>query len=54
MVNRDELVVDGRKLDVKEAKIDRMDYSKTLYVGNLSFDTKEETLKKFFLIFVKI
>ena len=54
MVNRDELVVDGRKLDVKEAKIVRVNYNKTLYVGNLSYDTKEETLKKFFLIFVKI
>ena len=51
MVNKDELVIDGRKLDVKEAKIDRMDYSKTLYVGNLSYDTKEETLKKFFIDF---
>ena len=28
-----------------------MDYSKTLYVGNLSFDTNEETLKKFFMDF---
>jgi len=51
MLNKDELVIDGRKLDVKEAKIDRMDYSKTLYVGNLSYDTKEETLKKFFIDF---
>ena len=51
MVNKDELVIDGRKLDVKEAKTDRMDYSKTLYVGNLSYDTKEETLKKFFIDF---
>ena len=51
MVNKDELVIDGRKLDVKEAKLDRMDYSKTLYVGNLSYETKEETLKKFFTDF---
>lgn len=51
MVNKDELIIDGRKLDVSEAKTDRMDYSKTLYVGNLSYDTKEETLRKFFVDF---
>ena len=49
MVNKDELIIDGRKLDVSEAKTDRMDYSKTLYVGNLPYETKEETLKKFFI-----
>ena len=51
MVNRDDLVIEGRRLDVKEARVDKMDYSKTLYVGNLSFDTNEETLKKFFIDF---
>ncbi len=51
MVNREDLVMDGRTLDVKEARVDRMDYSKTLYVGNLNFDTNEETLKKFFIDF---
>ena len=51
MVNKDELIIDGRKLDVNEARTDRMDYSKTLYVGNLSYETKEETLKKFFIDF---
>ena len=51
MANRDDLVIEGRRLDVKEARVDKMDYSKTLYVGNLSFDTNEETLKKFFIDF---
>ena len=51
MANKDEFIIDGRKLEVKEAKLDRMDYSKTLYVGNLSYETKEETLKKFFIDF---
>ena len=51
MANRDDLVIEGRRLDVKEARVDKMDYSKTLYVGNLSFDTNEETLKKFFMDF---
>ena len=51
MANRDELVIDGRLLDVKEAKTDRMDYSKTIYVGNLSYNTNEEALKKFFVDF---
>ena len=51
MVNKDELIIDGRKLDVSEARKDRMDYSKTLYVGNLPYETKEETLKKFFVDF---
>ena len=51
LANKDDLVIEGRYLDVKEARLDRMDYSKTLYVGNLSFDTNEETLKKFFVDF---
>ena len=49
MLNRDDLVIDGRRLEIKEAKLDRMDYSKTLYVGNLSYSTNEEALKKFFI-----
>ena len=49
MTNRDDLIIDGRKLEIKEAKTDRMDYSKTIYVGNLSYSTNEENLKKFFL-----
>lgn len=51
MASRDELIIDGRTLDVKEAKTDRMDYSKTIYVGNLPYNTNEEALKKFFLDF---
>ena len=50
-MNRDDLVIDGRRLEVREAKPDRMDYSKTLYVGNISYNTSEETLKKFFVDF---
>ena len=49
MANRDELILDGRKLEIQEAKTDRMDYSKTIYVGNLFYATNEENLKKFFL-----
>lgn len=41
--------IEGRKLEIREAKTGRnMDFRKTLYVGNLSYDTTEETLKKFF------
>ena len=47
--NRDDFIIDGRRLDIKEARLERMDYSKTLYVGNLSYSTNEETLKKYFV-----
>ena len=47
--SRDDFVIDGRRLDIKEARLERMDYSKTLYVGNLSYSTNEETLKKYFI-----
>lgn len=43
--------IKGRILDVKEDKTDRMDYSKTIYVENLSCITNEEALKKFFVDF---
>lgn len=51
MASQEDLTIDGRTLEVKEARVDRMDYSKTLYIGNLSFNTNEETLKKFFMDF---
>ena len=50
MMNREDLIIGGRMLDVREAKPERnMDFSKTLYVGNVSYDTTEEILKKFFV-----
>ena len=50
LMNKDSLIIDGRKLDVREAKPERnMDFSKTLYVGNVPYDTTEETLKNFFV-----
>ena len=52
LMNREDLVLDGRRLDVKEARPE-MDYSKTLYIGNLSYSTTEETLKKFFSDFCR-
>lgn len=50
LMNKDSLIIDGRTLDVREAKPERnMDFSKTLYVGNVPYDTTEETLKNFFV-----
>ena len=50
MMNREDLTIGGRMLEVREAKPERnMDFNKTLYVGNISYDTTEEILKKFFV-----
>jgi RNA recognition motif-containing protein len=51
LMNKDDLVIDGRHLDVREAKPEKNieDFSKTLYVGNVPYDTTEATLKNFFL-----
>lgn len=49
MMNRNDLIIDGRRLDVREDRSqNNIDYSKTLYVGNISYKTTEEGLKKFF------
>ena len=49
MLNRNDLVIDGRILDVREDRSqNNIDYSKILYVGNIPFKTTEEGLKKFF------
>ena len=49
-MNREDFTIDGRRLDVREVKPERnMDFSKTLYVGNISYDSTEEILKKFFI-----
>lgn len=49
-MNVGSLILKERTLEVKEARPE-MDYSKTLYVGNLSYKTTEESLKKFFTDF---
>jgi RNA recognition motif-containing protein len=46
---RDELTIDGRILDVREARPEIGLDSKTIYVGNISFKTDENMLRKFFL-----
>lgn len=49
LMNKNELIIDGRRLDVREDRSqNNIDYSKTLYVGNISYKTTEEGLKKFF------
>ena len=49
-VMQKEIVIDGRTLELKEMRLPRhIDYNKTVYVGNLLYETTEETLRKFFL-----
>lgn len=48
-MNPEDLVLDGRKLEVREAHDkERTDYSKTIFVGNITFETTEEKLRQFF------
>ncbi len=52
LLNKYDLVIDRRRLDVREDRAqNNMDYSKTIYVGNISYKTDEEGLKKFFIDF---
>lgn len=52
LMNKDDLTIEGRRLDVREDRSqNNMDYSKTLYVGNISYQTTEEELRKFFMDF---
>ena len=49
LLNKYDLSIDGRRLDVREDRSqNNIDISKTLYVGNISYKTTEEGLKKFF------
>ena len=46
---REDLMIDGRMLNIREARPDTGVDSKTIYVGNIPFKTDEDTLRKFFL-----
>lgn len=46
---KEDLTLDGRILNIREARPDTGVDSKTIYVGNIPFKTDEETLRKFFL-----
>lgn len=49
--SREELTLDDRVLDIREARPDTGLDSKTIYVGNISYKTDEEMLRKFFMDF---
>ena len=49
--SKEELILDGRELDVREARIDTGLDSKTIYVGNISAKTDADLLRKFFMDF---
>ena len=49
--SKEELTIDDRVLDIREARSDTGLDSKTIYVGNISFQTNEEDLRKFFMDF---
>ena len=52
VLQKEEIIIDDRTLELREARPQRhIDYNKTIYVGNLSYDTTEENLKKFFTDF---
>ena len=45
----DDLVLGSRRLEVREARDKQeTDYSKTIFVGNITYDTTEEKLREFF------
>lgn len=46
-MNTEELEINGRKLEVREAR-DKPDYTKTVFVGNITYETTEEKLHQFF------
>lgn len=46
--SKEELTLDDRVLDIREARSDTGLDSKTIYVGNISYQTNEEMLRKFF------
>ena len=49
--SKEELILDGRELDVREARMDTGLDSKTIYVGNISVKTDADLLRKFFMDF---
>ena len=48
-MNKEDLVIEGRLLNIREARPDTGVDAKTLYVGNIPYKIDEETLRKFFL-----
>ena len=48
-MDKEELQLDGRILNIREARPDTGVDSMTIYVGNLSFKTDEDKLRKFFM-----
>ena len=50
--SKEELTIDERILNVREARPDTGLDSKTVYVGNISYKTDEETLRNFFMNFI--
>ena len=49
--SKEEITLDDRVLDIREARSDTGLDSKTIYVGNISYQTNEEVLRKFFIDF---
>ena len=49
--SKEDLILDGRELDVREARMDTGLDSKTIYVGNISVKTDADLLRKFFMDF---
>ena len=46
-MNSDELKINDRKLEVREAR-EKRDFNKTIFVGNITYETTEEKLHQFF------